>query len=160
MPPTNHPLVGVVMGSVSDREKMQPAVEVLDKLGIPSETVVLSAHRAPDECAEYARTAAERGLRVLIAGAGWSAALPGVLAAHTLLPVIGVPLSGSPLGGQDALYSMIQMPPGVPVATVGIDTARNAAYLAARILALRDPALAQALADQREQARRSIVEPR
>lgn len=154
------PLVGIVMGSVSDRDKMQPAVEILDKLGLPCESVVLSAHRTPEECAEYARTAQERGLRVLIAGAGWSAALPGVLAAHTLLPVIGVPLSGSPLGGQDALYSMIQMPPGVPVATVGIDTARNAAFLAARILALGDPALAQALAEQREAARRSIVEPR
>lgn len=154
------PLVGIVMGSVSDREKMQPAAEMLDKLGIPCESVVLSAHRTPEECAEYARTAQQRGLRVLIAGAGWSAALPGVLAAHTLLPVIGVPLSGSPLGGQDALYSMIQMPPGVPVATVGIDTARNAAFLAARILALGDATLAQALADQREAARRSIVEPR
>ena len=153
------PLVGIVMGSVSDREKMEAAVEVLDKLGIPSESVVLSAHRTPDECAEYAKHAAERGLRVLIGGAGWSAGLPGLLAAYTLLPVVGVPLSTSPLRGKDALYSMIQMPPGVPVATVGIDTARNAAYVAARIIALSDPKVAQSLSEQREQARRSIVEP-
>ena len=160
MPKVNKPLVGLVLGSVSDREKMQTAVEVLDKLGIPNESVVLSAHRTPEECAEYARTAAERGIKVLIGGAGWSAALPGLLAAHTLLPVIGVPLSGSPLGGKDALYSMIQMPPGVPVATVGIDTARNAAYLAARIIALGDTKVGRALYEQREQARHSIVEPR
>lgn len=156
----NRPLVGIVMGSVSDRERMQPATEVLDKLGIPSESVVLSAHRTPEETGEYARTAAERGIKVLIGGAGWSAALPGALAAQTLLPVIGVPLASSPLHGTDALYSMIQMPPGVPVATVGIDTARNAAYLAARIIALHDPKVAAALQEQRDQARRSIVEPR
>ena len=156
----NKPLVGIVLGSVSDREKMQTAVEVLDKLGLPNESVVLSAHRTPDECGDYARTAAERGIKVLIGGAGWSAALPGVLAAHSLLPVIGVPLSGSPLNGKDALYSMIQMPPGVPVAVVGIDTPRNAAYLAARIIALSDAAVARVLSEQREQARRSIVEQR
>jgi len=146
------------MGSGSDREKMQPAADTLAQLGIASETVVLSAHRTPEETAEYARTAAARGLRVIIAGAGWSAALPGVIAAHTALPVIGVPLSGSPLGGKDALYSMIQMPPGVPVATVGVDSARNAAFLAARILALGDEALAQALQEQRKQARRAVLE--
>ena len=160
MPTSTKPLVGIVMGSVSDREKMAPAAEVLDKLEIPYETVVLSAHRTPEECADYAKTAAERGLLVLIGGAGWSAGLPGMLAAYTLLPVVGVPLASSPLGGQDALYSMIQMPPGVPVATVGIDTARNGAYLAARIIALSDPRVAGVLAEQREQARRSIVEPR
>ncbi len=160
MPKPNKPLVGIVLGSVSDRDKMQSAVELLDKLGIPNESVVLSAHRTPEECGEYARTAAERGIMVLIGGAGWSAALPGVLAAHSLLPVIGVPLSSSPLAGKDALYSMIQMPPGVPVATVGIDTARNAAYLAARIIALTDAPVARALSEQREQVRRSIVEPR
>jgi 5-(carboxyamino)imidazole ribonucleotide mutase len=152
------PLVGIVMGSASDREKMASAGEVLDRLGVPHEFVVLSAHRTPEETADYARSAAARGLRVLIGGAGWSAALPGVLAAHTILPVIGVPLSGSPLGGQDALYSMVQMPPGVPVATVGLDTARNAAFLAARILALSDPALAQALSGQQDETRRKILE--
>ncbi|NLO74337.1 MAG: 5-(carboxyamino)imidazole ribonucleotide mutase [candidate division WS1 bacterium] len=151
------PLVGIVMGSPSDREKMQAAAEALDLLGVSYETVVLSAHRTPDETAEYARSAAARGLRVLIGGAGWSAALPGVLAAHTQLPVIGVPLSGSPLGGQDALYSMIQMPPGVPVATVGVDTARNAALLAARILALSDPGLAQALVQAQEETRQRLL---
>jgi 5-(carboxyamino)imidazole ribonucleotide mutase len=145
------------MGSPSDREKMQAAAEALDLLGVSYETVVLSAHRTPDETAEYARSAAARGLRVLIGGAGWSAALPGVLAAHTQLPVIGVPLSGSPLGGQDALYSMIQMPPGVPVATVGVDTARNAALLAARILALSDPGLAQALVQAQEETRQRLL---
>ena len=152
------PLVGIVMGSASDREKMAPAGEVLAQFGVAYELVVLSAHRTPEETTDYARSAAARGLRVLIGGAGWSAALPGVLAAHTTLPVIGVPLSGSPLGGQDALYSMVQMPPGVPVATVGVDTARNAAFLAARILALSDPALAESLAGHQEETRRKILE--
>lgn len=157
---STQPLVGIVMGSASDREKMAPASEVLAQFEIPFEQVVLSAHRTPEETAEYARTAAARGLRLLIGGAGWSAALPGVLAAHTPLPVIGVPLSGSPLGGQDALYSMVQMPPGVPVATVGLDTARNAAFLALRILALSDPALAEALARYQEETRRKILADR
>jgi 5-(carboxyamino)imidazole ribonucleotide mutase len=152
------PLVGIVLGSSSDREKMQPAAEVLQELGVACEMVVLSAHRTPEETAQYARSAAGRGLRVLIGGAGWSAALPGVLAAHTLLPVIGVPLSGSPLGGRDALYSMVQMPPGVPVATVGVDTAGNAALLAARILALGDPEVARALESRRDASRRRILE--
>ena len=151
------PVVGIVMGSASDREKMQAAADALEQFGVAYEVVVLSAHRTPEETAEYARSAAARGLQILIGGAGWSAALPGVLAAHTQLPVIGVPLSGSPLGGQDALYSMIQMPPGVPVATVGIDTARNAALLAVRILALADAALAQALADTQEATRRKLL---
>lgn len=151
------PRVGIIMGSSSDRDKMQPAAEVLTQLGVPYEVVVLSAHRTPTETAEYASSARQRGLQVLIAGAGWSAALPGVLAAHTQLPVIGVPLSGSPLGGQDALYSMVQMPRGVPLATVGIDTAYNAALLAGRILALSDADLAQALADYQEQARQQAL---
>jgi 5-(carboxyamino)imidazole ribonucleotide mutase len=155
--PSPAPLVGIVMGSASDREKMLPAAEVLGQFGVAYELVVLSAHRTPEETADYARGAAARGLKLLIGGAGWSAALPGVLAAHTLLPVIGVPLSGSPLGGQDALYSMIQMPPGVPVATVGVDTARNAGFLALRILALGDAALATALAEQAEETRRKIL---
>jgi 5-(carboxyamino)imidazole ribonucleotide mutase len=151
-------LVGIVLGSASDRDKMAAAGEVLAQFAVPYEQVVLSAHRTPEETAAYARTAAARGLRLLIGGAGWSAALPGVLAAHTTLPVIGVPLSGSPLGGQDALYSMVQMPPGVPVATVGLDTARNAGFLAVRILALADPALAASLAAHQEATRRKILE--
>ena len=130
------PVIGVLVGSESDRERMQPALDELATLGIPYEFEVRSAHRAPDAVAEYCRTARSRGLRVVIAGAGLSAALPGVAAAHTDLPVIGVPLrsSLSVLDGLDALLSIVQMPPGVPVACVGVDNARNAALLAARIV--------------------------
>jgi phosphoribosylaminoimidazole carboxylase PurE protein len=130
------PLVGVVVGSESDRERIRPALDELAARGIGFELEVRSAHRTPDAVAEYARAARERGLRVLIAGAGLAAALPGVLAAHTDLPVIGVPLrsSLSVLDGLDALLAIVQMPPGVPVACVGVDNARNAAVLAARIL--------------------------
>src|SRR6059036_2153103 len=131
-------VVGILVGSESDRERMQPAMDVLDEKGVGYEFDVRSAHRTPDAVAEYARTARERGLRVLICGAGLAAALPGVVSAHTDLPVIGVPLrsSISVLDGLDALLSIVQMPPGVPVACVGVDSARNAAALAARILAL------------------------
>jgi 5-(carboxyamino)imidazole ribonucleotide mutase len=130
------PLVGILVGSESDRERMQAAMTELDARGIAWEFEVRSAHRQPDAVAEYAKSARERGLRVLIAGAGLAAALPGVVAAHTDLPVIGVPLrsSLSVLDGMDALLSIVQMPPGVPVATVGVDNAKNAAALAARIL--------------------------
>ena len=130
------PLVGIVVGSESDRPRMQAAMDELDARGIAHEFEVRSAHRQPDAVAEYGRTARERGLRVLIAGAGLAAALPGVLAAHTDLPVIGVPLrsSLSVLDGLDALLSIVQMPPDVPVACVGVDNAKNAAVLAARIL--------------------------
>jgi 5-(carboxyamino)imidazole ribonucleotide mutase len=136
VPPTNGALVGIVVGSESDRERMQPALDELDARGIAHEFEVRSAHRQPDAVAEYARGARERGLKVLIAGAGLAAALPGVVAAHTDLPVIGVPLrsSKSVLDGLDALLSIVQMPPGVPVACVGVDNAKNAAVLAARIL--------------------------
>jgi len=130
------PLVGIVLGSASDMDAMEPALRELSERGIGHELNVLSAHRQPDEVAAYAKQARQRGLRVLIAGAGLSAALPGVLAAHTELPVIGVPLSSrlSAAGGLDAILSVIQMPPGVPVAAVGLDNARNAAVLAARII--------------------------
>ena len=130
------PLVGLLVGSESDREAMQPALDELTARGIPHEFEVRSAHRNPDAVAEYARTARERGIRVLIAGAGLAAALPGAVAAHTDLPVIGVPLRSrlSVLDGLDALLSIAQMPPGVPVAAVGVDNAKNAAALAARIL--------------------------
>ena len=136
MSPASEPLVGVVVGSESDRERMQPALDELEARGIAYEFEVRSAHRTPDAVAEWARSAAARGMRVLIAGAGLAAALPGVVAAHTELPVIGVPLrsSKSVLDGLDALLSIVQMPPGVPVACVGVDNARNAALLAARIL--------------------------
>jgi 5-(carboxyamino)imidazole ribonucleotide mutase len=130
------PLVGILVGSESDRDRMQGAFDELDRHGIAWEFDVRSAHRAPEAVAEYAKTARERGIRVLICGAGLAAALPGAVAAHTDLPVIGVPLrsSLSVLDGLDALLAIAQMPPGVPVAAVGVDNAKNAAALAARIL--------------------------
>jgi 5-(carboxyamino)imidazole ribonucleotide mutase len=130
------PMVGIVMGSESDREKMDRAGVELGERGISYEVQVMSAHRSPDLVATYAKEARSRGLRVIIAGAGLSAALPGVVAAHTDLPVIGVPLAAKTgvMNGLDALLSVAQMPPGVPVACVGVDNARNAAVLAARIL--------------------------
>ena len=130
------PLVGIVMGSKSDMPGMERAGDELEERGIRFEMRVMSAHRDPETVAEYARNARMRGLKVIIAGAGLSAALPGVVAAHTDLPVIGVPLTSktSIAGGLDALLSIAQMPPGVPVATVGVDNAKNAAVLAARIL--------------------------
>ncbi len=130
------PLVGILVGSESDRERMQEAIDELSERGIPYELEVRSAHRDPAAVAEYARTARARGLRVIIAAAGMAAALPGVVAAQTDLPVIGVPLrsSKSVLDGLDALLSIAQMPPGVPVACVSVDGSRNAAVLAARIL--------------------------
>jgi 5-(carboxyamino)imidazole ribonucleotide mutase len=130
------PEVGILVGSESDRERMQPALDLLAERGVDYEFDVRSAHRTPDAVTEYARTARERGIRVLICGAGLSAALPGVVAAHTDLPVIGVPFrsSLSVLDGLDALLAIAQMPPGVPVAAVGVDNARNAAALALRIL--------------------------
>jgi 5-(carboxyamino)imidazole ribonucleotide mutase len=134
--PADGPQVGIVMGSKSDMPKMERAARELEQLEILHEVRVMSAHREPEVVAEYARNAKLRGLRVIIAGAGLSAALPGVVAAHTELPVIGVPLTSSTSigGGLDALLSIAQMPPGVPVACVGVDNARNAAVLAARIL--------------------------
>ena len=130
------PLVGILVGSESDRERMQPAVDELADRGIAHELEVRSAHRTPDAVAEYAKSARERGLRVLVCGAGLAAALPGAVAAQTDLPVIGVPLrsSKSVLDGLDAVLAIVQMPPGVPVACVGVDNAKNAAVLAARIL--------------------------
>jgi len=123
----------ILMGSESDRERMERAVPILEDAGVEVEVAVSSAHREPDRTAEFARTAEEKGFGVVICGAGLSAALPGVVAAHTRLPVIGVPLSAA-LGGLDALLSTVQMPPGVPVACVGIDNSNNAAHLALRIL--------------------------
>ena len=130
------PLVGIVMGSKSDMATMEKAAKELEERGIRNEIRVMSAHRDPDTVADYAKNAKMRGLRVIIAGAGLAAALPGVVAAHTELPVIGVPLTSgnSVAGGLDALLAIAQMPPGVPVATVGVDNPRNAAVLAARIL--------------------------
>jgi phosphoribosylaminoimidazole carboxylase PurE protein len=135
------PLVGILIGSESDREAISAAVQELDERGIPNELNVLSAHRDPQGVAEYATNAQGRGIRVLIAGAGMAAALPGVVAAYSELPVIGVPLrsSKSVADGLDALLAIAQMPPGVPVACVSVDGGRNAAILAARILALTAP---------------------
>jgi 5-(carboxyamino)imidazole ribonucleotide mutase len=128
------PLVGIIMGSKNDKPKMQPAGEALQDAGIRYEVRVMSAHRDPEKVREYCHSARMRGLKVLIAGAGMSAALPGIAAAHTDLPVIGVPIAGKNLGGLDALLSVVQMPPGVPVACVAVDGAKNAGILAARII--------------------------
>lgn len=146
------PTVAVLMGSASDLPVMEKAADLLGKLEIPFEVKVLSAHRTPDETRKYARAAAGRGIRVVIAGAGGSAALAGTLAAHTDLPVVGVPIDATPLGGVDALYATVQMPPGFPVAGVAIGEwgAMNAALLAARILSLSDEALAGRLAAYRK----------
>jgi phosphoribosylaminoimidazole carboxylase PurE protein len=130
----DEPLVGIIMGSKNDKPKMQPAGTALHDAGIRYEVRVMSAHRDPEQVREYCHNARMRGLRVIIAGAGMSAALPGVAAAHTDLPVIGVPILGKSLGGLDALLSAVQMPPGIPVACVAIDGAKNAGVLAARII--------------------------
>jgi 5-(carboxyamino)imidazole ribonucleotide mutase len=132
------PRVGIIMGSKSDMDEMQKAGQILEEAGIQHEIRVMSAHRDPDVVADYCKNARMRGLRVIIAGAGLSAALPGVVAAHTELPVIGVPLTSrmSAAGGLDAILSIAQMPPGVPVACVGLDNPRNAAHLAVRILGI------------------------
>jgi 5-(carboxyamino)imidazole ribonucleotide mutase len=148
-------LVGIVMGSKSDKETMQKAGVLLEDLGIGYEMVVTSAHRNPEKTMQYAKEAMSRGLKILIAGAGLSAALPGVLAAHTMLPVIGVPIASGPLNGVDALYSIVQMPSGVPVATVGINNAKNAAILAAQILALSCPDIEKRLVAFREELQTS-----
>jgi len=131
-------LVGVIMGSKTDEPLMQPALEVLQQLGIDYEVSVISAHRTPDKAREYGLKAEERGVEVIIAGAGGAAHLPGVIASWTTLPVVGVPLATSKLSGVDALYAVVQMPSGIPVACVAIDGAKNAALLAAAIISLKD----------------------
>ncbi len=143
------PLVGVVMGSESDREVMKLTGQMLTRFGIEHEVIVSSAHRSPAKTREYARSAARRGIKVIIAGAGMSAHLPGALASETTLPVIGVPLSSSALSGVDSLHSIVQMPTGVPVATMAIGPAgaKNAAILAAQILALHDERIGKRLAE-------------
>jgi 5-(carboxyamino)imidazole ribonucleotide mutase len=139
------PLVGVVMGSKSDLPTMEAAAEALAEFGVPYELEIVSAHRTPERMMEYGRTARERGLKAIIAGAGGAAHLPGMLASVTTLPVIGVPVATTVLAGVDALHSIVQMPAGVPVATVAIGNARNAGLLACRILGVQDPALAERL---------------
>ncbi|MCK6632274.1 MAG: 5-(carboxyamino)imidazole ribonucleotide mutase [Fimbriimonadaceae bacterium] len=140
-----NPRVGVIMGSKSDLTVLQEAANALEEIGIPFELKVVSAHRTPEAMFEYARTARERGLEVIIAGAGGAAHLPGMVASLTTLPVIGVPVPTKALGGEDSLYSIVQMPAGVPVATVGIGNGRNAGLLAARILGVNDDKVAAAL---------------
>ena len=153
--------VGIVVGSESDMATMQTCAEVLDQYGVAWEIGVMSAHRAPEVVRAYASQARDRGLRVLVAGAGAAAHLPGVLASLTTLPVIGVPLAGTPLSGFDALLAIVQMPPGVPVATVAVGEmgARNAGHLAAEILALGDPAVAAAVERVRGEMRTRVQLP-
>lgn len=141
------PRVGIIMGSESDLPVMEQAAEILDEFGVDYEMTIVSAHRTPDRMFEYAKAAAGRGLGVIIAGAGGAAHLPGMVASLTILPVIGVPVRTTALGGQDSLLSIVQMPRGIPVATVAIDNATNAGLLAARILAVGDSGLAQRLHD-------------
>lgn len=150
------PLVGIVMGSDSDLSIMEKAAEVLREMGVPYEIDIISAHRLPDKTAEYAKLARKRGIEVVIAGAGMAAHLAGVIAAHTTLPVIGVPLKSGALNGVDALYATVQMPPGIPVATVAIDGAKNAAYLACSILSIKYPEYAKKLNTYRDQTRKDI----
>ncbi len=142
---SDQPRVGIIMGSISDLETMRPASTTLSELGVEHEMRVVSAHRTPDLLYRYAEGAAARGIRVIIAGAGGAAHLPGMTAAKTQLPVIGVPVRSSNLNGLDSLLSIAQMPPGVPVATMAIGNATNAALFAARVLALDDPSLAERL---------------
>jgi len=142
---SDSPKVGVIMGSDSDWPTMKAACDILDTFDIPYEKKVISAHRTPDDMAEYGKTARERGLKVIIAGAGGAAHLPGMTAAHTTLPVIGVPVKTSTLSGLDSLYSIVQMPPGVPVATVAIGKAKNAGLLAIRMLSMDNQNLEEKL---------------
>ena len=150
--------VGIIMGSQSDWPTMKAAAGLLDELGIPYETKIVSAHRTPDRLWDYGKTAVSRGLRVIIAGAGGAAHLPGMMASKTRLPVIGVPVQTKTLAGVDSLYSILQMPKGYPVATMAIGGAANAGLMAAAILALQDPALAQRLDAWRKALSESIPE--
>jgi 5-(carboxyamino)imidazole ribonucleotide mutase len=145
------PLVGIVMGSDSDLPVMKSAAEILKQFGIEHEVVISSAHRVPDKTAQYAKTAGERGLEVIIAAAGMAAHLPGVIAAFTPLPVIGVPVQSGALAGTDALYAIVQMPPGIPVATMAINGAKNAGIYAAQILSVKYPEIREKLKAYKQQ---------
>jgi 5-(carboxyamino)imidazole ribonucleotide mutase len=144
--------VAILMGSPNDKDKVQPAADVLERFGVEVVVAVMSAHRTPEDVSRFATTAREEGYGTIICAAGMAAALPGAVAAHTTLPVIGLPLSGSALNGVDALYAAVQMPPGVPVGCVAIDGAKNAGLLAAQILAVTDEGIAKGLAELRAQA--------
>lgn len=152
------PVIGIIMGSDSDLPVVKGAAEVLEELGVSYEMAILSAHRTPEMVKEYAEQAALRGIKAIIAAAGGAAHLPGVVAAYTVLPVIGLPIRSQALNGVDSLYSMVQMPPGVPVAVVGIDAARNAGLLAAEIAAIGDPALQGRLWDLRHRQAAKVLE--
>jgi phosphoribosylaminoimidazole carboxylase PurE protein len=152
------PIVGIIMGSQSDLETMAPAAAALEEFGVPYEISVVSAHRTPDAMYEYAKTARERGLRVIIAGAGGAAHLPGMVASLTTLPVIGVPVQTRALSGVDSLYSIVQMPAGIPVATVAIGNGRNAGLMAIRILGGTDERLSSKLSAFEEEMRDKVAE--
>ena len=152
------PVVSIIMGSTSDLPVMEKAAKFFDEMEIPFEMNALSAHRTPDRLCEYAKTAEAKGLKVIIAGAGGAAHLPGMTAAMTVLPVIGVPVQTKALGGVDSLYSIVQMPPGIPVATVAINGAQNAGLLAAKILAAGDPELSQRLKDYAEGLNQMVLD--
>ena len=151
------PIVSIIMGSTSDLPVMEKAAQLLNDLHVPFEMNALSAHRTPEAVEEFAKNARSRGIKVIIAAAGMAAALPGVIAANTTLPVIGVPVKGSVLDGVDALYSIIQMPPGIPVATVGINGALNAGILAVQMLAVGDEQLQEKLSAYKEDLKKKIV---
>ncbi len=155
---SDKPVVSIIMGSESDLDTMRPSWQVLADLGIDYEVRIASAHRTPDVVSEYAEGAADRGVKVIIAGAGAAAALPGVVAAHTALPVIGVPIDATPLRGVDALYAIVQMPSGIPVATMPINGAKNAGVMAARILALGCEELTVGLQQMSDANRGKIIE--
>ncbi len=154
----NKPLVGIVMGSDSDLPVMREAADILDEFGISWEMIISSAHRAPEKTSNYARQAADRGVAVIIAGAGGAAHLAGVIAGHTTLPVIGVPIASGALNGVDALYATVQMPPGIPVATVAINGAKNAGILAAQIVGEGQPEVRDKLMDYKEKMARQVEE--
>lgn len=149
--------VGIVMGSDSDMEVMSKAAETLEEFGIDYEMRIISAHREPNELVDWAQSAEERGIKVIIAGAGMAAALPGMVAALFPLPVIGIPMSSKALGGTDALYSIVQMPSGIPVATVAVDGAKNAAILAARILAVSDPEMLRKVREYGQKGKEGVI---
>jgi 5-(carboxyamino)imidazole ribonucleotide mutase len=154
------PLVGVIMGSKSDWDTLEHTHDLLDALGIPHECAIVSAHRTPDRMADYARTAEERGLKVIIAGAGGAAHLPGMVASHTVLPVLGVPVQSKALSGQDSLLSIVQMPAGIPVGTlaIGASGAKNAALLAASILGVSHPEIREALRAWRAKQTQQVLD--
>ena len=152
------PIVGIIMGSDSDLKVMEPAFNIFDEFNIPYEVKILSAHRTPNQHAEYSKTAIERGLKVIIAAAGGAAHLPGVTAAHTTIPVVGVPVASRSLDGMDSLLSIVQMPPGVPVATVGINGGKNSALLAVSLLSLIDESIHKKLIEFRKGAEEASMQ--